>query len=68
MNLNSLVAVAGVAPHKQLSIAFASVYGAGALGAWVTLTTLDPLYALVLAWALAAVAAWPYTSPPFSST
>ena len=33
VNLNNFVAVAAPAPHKQLSIAFASVYAAAALGA-----------------------------------
>ena len=50
VNLNSLVAVAAPPPHKQLSFAFASVWGAAALGALVTVTTGDPVFAGVLAW------------------
>lgn len=56
VNLNSLVAVAGAAPHAQLSIAFASVWGAAALGVAVALGTGDAVFAATLAWALAAVA------------
>ena len=50
VNLNSLVAVVAPPPHKQLSFAFASVWGAAALGALVTVTTGDPVFAGVLAW------------------
>lgn len=57
VNANSLVAVVAPPPHVQLSFAFASVWGAAALGALVTANTGDPLFAGVLAWALSAVAA-----------
>jgi len=57
VNVNSLVAVAATPPHAQLSFAFASVWGAAALGALVTATSGDPVYAGVLAWALSAVVA-----------
>jgi hypothetical protein len=45
VNVNSLVAVAATPPHAQLSFAFASVWGAAALGALVTATSGDPVYA-----------------------
>lgn len=49
VNLNSLVAVVAPPAHAQLSFAFASVWGAAALGALVTVTTGDPIYSGVLA-------------------
>jgi len=55
VNLNSHVAKT-CAPDTQLATAFLSAFGAGGLGAAVTLTTGDPVYALVIAWALTAVA------------
>jgi hypothetical protein len=55
VNLNSHVAKT-CAPDTQLAAAFLSAFGAGGLGAAVTLMTGDPVYALVIAWALTAVA------------
>ena len=57
VNANSYIAVAHAAPHVQLSLAFASVWCAAALGVSVTIASGDPTVAGVLGWALAAVAA-----------
>jgi len=55
VNLNSFVAkTCGV--DTQLAVAFASAYGAAALGVAVSTATGDALYGCVVAWALAAVA------------
>jgi hypothetical protein len=57
LSLNSFVAVAGASPRTKIATARASAWGSLAAGAAVTVTTGDPVYALTLAWALAAVAA-----------
>ena len=55
VNLNSFVAkTCGV--DTQLAVAFASAYGAAALGVAVSASSGDALYGCVVAWALAAVA------------
>lgn len=54
VNMNSVAAFMLDVP-SQLAFAFASVFGAAGLGAYVTLATGDPLYAMVIDWALTAV-------------
>ena len=51
------VAVAGASPRTKITTARASAWVSLAAGATVTVTSGDPVYALTLAWALAAVAA-----------
>ena len=57
LSLNSFVAVAGASPRTKITTARASAWVSLAAGATVTVTSGDPVYALTLAWALAAVAA-----------
>lgn len=57
LSLNSFVAVAGASPRTKITTARASAWASLAAGATVTVTSGDPVYALTLAWALAAVAA-----------
>jgi hypothetical protein len=56
VSLNSFVAVRRVKTSTRVSLAFASTWLAASLGACVTSTSGDPIFALVLAWALSAVA------------
>jgi hypothetical protein len=56
LNLNSWAAYAKQPLSKQVSLTYATVYVAAAIGAAISLTRKDPLVALTFAWALTAVA------------
>lgn len=57
VNLHNWLARRGTPLRQKEAAVYASVAAAVGLAAFVTATTKDPVYALVIAWALAAVAA-----------
>jgi hypothetical protein len=56
LNLNGWAAVSKLTLGTQVAIGFASAYIAAIVGAYVSVTRGDPLVALTVAWALAALA------------
>jgi hypothetical protein len=56
LNVNSWAGYSQLAISKQISLTYASVYIAAAVGAAISITWRDPIVAFTFAWALSAIA------------
>lgn len=64
LNINGWVAYRKASTHQQLALAFASVYGAGALALLVGIPRGDPFFIGTIAWAAAGLADKMRRQPP----